>query len=246
MSQLNPIVNLPFLYINNLRVNVASDTTLTVGVGLCRDSNNIIDIEVSSELTINAEVNGINGLDVGTFAASTWYYVHVIADSSAKNPVGALISLSRTAPTLPFGYDSFRHIDSQRADGSVNFLVSYNTGNGNYRTKFYDTMVSVLTAGTSATLATIDLAGALPPIDRTPVYLNVSFTPATADDKVSFAPPGSTATVLPNISGVVAAKVQTGQLKILSLLSTTQRIQYINSAASCASSVWVYGFDYYI
>lgn len=246
MSQLDPIVNLPLLYVNNLKVNVASNTTITVDVGQARDSNNVMDIVVGSLLTINAAVNGVNGLDVGTFDASTWYYVMVIADSSGKNPVGSMLSLSRTAPTLPFGYDSFRSIDAQRTDGSVHFLVSYNTGTGSARSKFYDTMISVLTSGTASVLTTIDLAGAVPPIDRTPVYIEAAFTPATANDKVSFAVPGSTATVLPSISGVVAAKIQTGQLKVLSLLSTTQRIQYINSAASGNTDVYVYGFDYYI
>ncbi len=247
MTQLDPIVNAGLLYVNSLQVSnnaVAPNTKLDLAAGQCRDSANVIDIVLSSGVTINAAVNGINGLDTGTFAASSWYYVHVIADSSNKKPVGGLLSLSKTAPTLPFGYDSFRLLDAARADGSVHFLPFYNVGNGSSRKKYWDASIQVLNDGTASTLTAIDLSTAVPPIENTPVIINVEFTPATADDKVSFAPAGSTATVLPNISGVVAAKKQTGQLQVLSkLASSVAKILYINSAASGNTDVFVYGFE---
>lgn len=52
----------------------------------------------TAAFTINALVNGANGLDVGSLAANTWYYVWALT-----NTVG-ILSLSSTAPTLPTGY----------------------------------------------------------------------------------------------------------------------------------------------
>jgi len=170
MSQLAPIVNAGMLYINDMQVSVASDTTLSINAGICRDSENVIDMnlgnyagqgnpEVSedSATVLNAAINGLNGLDSGSLANSTWYYVHVIADSANKNPVGTLLSTSRTAPTLPFGYDSFRFIDIQRTDGSAHFLSNRNFGNNSIRTKYWDAAIAVLTNGTATSLTAIDL-----------------------------------------------------------------------------------------
>jgi hypothetical protein len=246
MTQLVPVINQPSLYINNMQVTVASNTTLGVAAGQCRDSNNVIDIVLDEAVVINAAVNGINGLDTGTFAASTWYYVHVIADSSANKPVGCILSLSRTAPTLPFGYDSFRWIGVERADGSVHFLARYVAGNSNYRNHVWDANISALSSGAASTLTAISLTASVPPIDNLPVTLQVGFTPAIAGQYVGFAPFGSTATALAQISSVVVALTQRGQLRIMSKLDTVTKILYINSAGSCTTDVSVDGFEYFL
>lgn len=261
MSQLNPIVNDPMLYINNMQVSRASATTLSIAAGMCRDKNNIIDMNLGNYLdmgdqslsensatTLNAAVVGANGIDVGALANSTWYYVHVIGDSSAKKPVATLLSTSRTAPTLPQGYDSFRWIDVQRTDGSAQFLLSYNYGNGSYRRKQWDAAIAVLTNGTATSLTAVSLDAAVPPIDSLPVNLRVEFTPNVAADYVAFAPFGSSAATanLVAFSGAVAAVKQIGQISLLSKLDTTAKILYINSAATGDSDVLALGFDFVI
>lgn len=248
MTSLIPIQNLGMLYVNDLQISnnaTTPDTKLDVAAGQCRDSTDVTDIQLDEAVTIDASVNGANGLDTGTFAASTWYAVHIIADSTNRQPVAALISTSRTAPTLPFEYDVFRHIGWALTDGSVHFLKFYQFGNNSLRKYFWDAAVQVLDDGDAETLTAISLAAAIPPQNLLPVGLRVDFTPATADDKVSFAPFGSTSTVLPGVSGVVAAKVQVGELEVISKLdSATPKILYINSAASCNTDVFVTGFTY--
>lgn len=258
---LDPIVNLPYLNITNLQVAVASNTTLTIAAGLCRDNNNVIDmnlgnylgegnpaVNANSATTLNAAVNGANGLDQGALANNTWYYVHVIGDSSNKKPVATILSVSRTAPVLPFGYDSFRWIDVQRTDGSAHFLVNRNFGNGNYRKKYWDAAIAVLTNGTATALTAVDLTGAVPPIDLLPVSLRVEFTPNVAGDYVGFAPFGSTAATanLVALSGAVAAVKQIAQIELISKLDTTAKILYINSAATGDSDVLALGFAFTI
>lgn len=232
-------------FVSGLQVSWTSTTALSVAAGSCVDSTGVKNMSLDLAQTITTTTSGKNGLDVGTVAASTVYYVHLVSDSMGGNDPYVCYSLSKTAPTLVAGYDIFRFIDVQVTDGSSHFLKNYNVGSYNNRTKFWDTAISVLSGGTATSLTPIDLSGTVIPVDNTSVILSVAYTPATANDKVSFAPYGSTATVLPSVSGVVAAKVQTGQLEVLSKLnSAAPTILYINSAAAGATTVLVCGFRF--
>lgn len=230
-------------FIEGFALARASNTTATLGVGSCRDSTDDQNIVLSSGVTINFGVVGANGLDTGTIGATKLYYIYSIADSLGGNATAGVASLSST-PLLPSGYDIYRRVGWLRTNGSSQLLAFYQVGNGNYRQYFYDTMIAVLTNGTSQTLAAIDLTNMVPVQDNMPVYLHVQFTPATAGDNVKFAPFGSTATVIPGVSGVVASQVQQAQIKVLSKLDTaTPKVLYINSAASCDSDIWLFGFE---
>lgn len=61
--------------------------------------------------------SGAGGLDTGTIAINTWYYLWVI---SSNFNVTLLASLSSTAPTLPSGYTFMLRIGVFRVDGSSN------------------------------------------------------------------------------------------------------------------------------
>jgi len=126
-------------------------------------------------------------------------------------------------------------------------LKKYNVGNGNLRESYWDSAISVLSGGTATTLTGVSLAAAVPPIDNTPVLLSVSFTPATAADKVGITPFGSVATSIQAVSGVVAAKAQVAQIKALAKLDTaTPKVLYINSAASGATTLLVVGYELFL
>lgn len=241
-----PITNSPFMYINDMPVTVASNTTLSVAAGQCRDSTNTYDLALATAGTINAAVTGVNGLDTGTFAASKWYYVFVIADMKGINPNALLISLSQTAPIMPTGYNLLRMIGISLTDGSVHFLPFTTFGKGTNRTQFWTAAISVLSGGTSATYAAVSLDGAVPPIAATPFTAKVTFVPATANDYVDFRPTGSAATAVASFNGgTVAAKNGIGQMKLLAAIaSSVSKIDYQNSAASGATSVSVLSFDY--
>jgi hypothetical protein len=70
---------------------------------------------------LNGASTGANALDTGTEAASTWYYVYVIYNSTT-NTVAGLLSISATAPTLPSGYDFKALVGVVRNDGSSNLI----------------------------------------------------------------------------------------------------------------------------
>jgi hypothetical protein len=235
-------------YVEGLKTSVASTTTLGLSVGGCRDSGGSQDINLNSAVVINfAKVGVVNGIDVGAIGASKLYYVFAIASSLDPNglvyPIGGLVSLS-ASPLLPPGYDIFRRVGWARSGAGSTLLTIYQTGNGNVRKYKYDTMIAVLTTGTSQTLAAIDMSVAAPPLDNMNVLLHVEFTPATAGNTVKFTPFGSIATVIPGISGAVAAVKQIEQFEALSKLSTvTPTVLYINSAAACNSDIWCAGFE---
>lgn len=75
---------------------------------------------VSSDLTLDITVSGDTGLDIGSEAADTWYYVWLIwrPDTEA---VSGILSVSPTAPTLPSGYTKKRLIGAAYNDSSSNF-----------------------------------------------------------------------------------------------------------------------------
>lgn len=235
-------------YVEGLAVSVASTTTLGLAAGACRDSTEDQDIQVSAAKTINfANAGVVNGIDTGAIGASKLYYVYAIADSLDPNglvhPQGGLVSLS-SSPLLPPGYDIYRRVGWARTGAGSTLLTMYQSGAGNVRQYSYDTMIAVLTSGTSQTLAAIDVSTACPPLNNMKVNFFVEFTPATAADTVKFAPFGSTATVIPGVSGAVAAVKQSMQVPVLAKLDTaTPKVLYINSAASCDSDIWVQGFE---
>lgn len=239
------VFSLPMKYIYGLQLAWASNTTLTVGAGQCRDAGNENDLVISTTTTINAAVNGANGLDTGSLANSTMYYVWIIGDSSAYRSTAVMVSTSATAPTMPYGYDQKRLIGYALTDGSARFLKFYQSGVGADRVHAWDAPISVLSAGTSATYAALDLSGAMPAI-ATDVVLQGSFTPNAAADAASVRPSGSASTTYATVTGVVASKAQSVQLACKTLVvSSVAKVDYV-VAASGSLALLVSSFTYSI
>jgi hypothetical protein len=64
-------------------------------------TTNALQFGASGNLTLNFSTNGVDGLDTGTLAASSVYYIWLIGNGTA---IHSLASLSSTAPTMPGGY----------------------------------------------------------------------------------------------------------------------------------------------
>lgn len=111
-----PMVNLGNLYIQGGSLTYVTTTTFTVGIGQFRDSTNINDIVLASAATVSLAKTGIGGLDTGTLAASTIYYVYAIGssvygannglDAGASQGVGPTPGVTTTVPagTTPNSY----------------------------------------------------------------------------------------------------------------------------------------------
>lgn len=260
MTQLDPIVNQPFLYMNGLIISnnaTTPHTKLDIAAGQCRDSANMIDMNLGNYLnlgntnltansatTLNAAVNGINGLDTGSFAASTMYYVFVIGDSSNKKPVGTLMSLSATAPTLPFGYDSLRLVGCALSDGSTFFLSYYVSGNGGGKYFQWDApiAVTVTASGTSATYSAMDLSVGVPASNYGRVSIKYKWTNNAPADALNFTPGGATGD-FETILGIAAGVAQEDNFVILPLtVSSVPKVSYKTSAGTL-NNVFVQAFE---
>ena len=216
-------------YIDGMALSYATTTTLTVAAGTATNGNAVANtniITIPAAVTISTTVVGAGGLDVGTIAASTKYYVYAIGSSSnyaaAANtqqvytnpyPGSALISTS-TTPSLPLNYDMYRYIGSVYTTSGSVFEPFRQYGNGTERTMMYVTAVAELSGGTSATYANIDVDSSIPKVGLQAI-LKVAVTPTAAADACHILPYGVTSTNgFVTVSGDVAAVVNTvtGQL----------------------------------
>lgn len=122
-----------------------------------------------SNLQADITSSGVNGLDTGAEAGSTWYYIWVIWNGTTTS---TLFSLSSSAPTLPGGYTYKALVGAVRngAPGgtATDFMPFWQAGN---RVWINNAVIFTGKAGatTYAVLAGADLTAfqaAVPPIAR--------------------------------------------------------------------------------
>lgn len=260
-----PIVNLPFLYINELKISndaTTPHTVLDISAGICRDQTNTYDMnlgdydgtingETANSVTLlNAANNGVNGLDTGSLGASLVYFVYVISDPVKGNPTATLLSLASptTIPLMPFGYSAYRHIGYAVTNSSSQFLLAYTAGNNNTRKFFYDAPISVGSTASEAAYTAINLTKFVPLVNNIPVLLNASIT-GTAADTLKLQPGNATGDAVTIIAQVTSQATQQ-QVTVLaqnttisSVLSPT--INYKNSGTDTIA-ITVGGFEYFI
>jgi len=230
------IVGLPS-FINGLNISVTNPATpaatLVVTSGYCRDSSNSVDMFYNSSVYINGLVNGVNGLDVGTLAASTVYSVYAIACSGNAYAPAMLISLNDSGltglpPVLPYGYDVYRHIGYAITDSSTHFLLIYQTGTATSRTYTYDVPPAVLSGGSQAypTFAAIDLSAYMPAKAMNASF-NAYFVPAGAGDVFYINTSGSSSSGQVIIAAPVASKASGCTFPVVtSVISSKPKIDY--------------------
>jgi hypothetical protein len=167
-------------------VEYVSASTVQIPTGFkARSSDDTINMEAASNLTCALTVSGAGGLDTGSEAANTTYYLYMI-----QNPTGPTNSclLSTTnesntgSITLPSGYTKKRQLPiAIRNDGSSN-IIPFFVGNGwpNRPKVIYRVThagggqtvgaTNVLDGGTSSTYATVSAGNFVPPISKMGVF----------------------------------------------------------------------------
>lgn len=241
MTVLTPIVNAPNLYVNGLDLAQGNTTTWRVSPGIARDSTNTNDLALGDSTLINIAVNGLNGLDTGTVAASTLYAIYIIGDSSNYHPTGCIMSLSITAPVLPFGYDMFRRIGWGRTNGSSLTTTIFQTGRGMYRTYTLYAPVNVLTNGAATTSTAVSLLNSAPPANGGGLAIfEVVYTPASATNIATFGAQNSSSTIQRFGTGVAGA--QYGQVTVPYFGSPTPQFFYKVTNGSDTLTVNLVGY----
>lgn len=182
----NPIVNSGLLYVNGLRCGYVGNKSIAISTGAARDSTNINDISLSSNTTVNALNVGPNGIDSGTLAASTYYAVYVIGDSTNHKPTATLISASATNPFLPEGYDMYRRIAWIRTDSSANILPFEQMGDDQTRKYYYAAPLTILTNGSATSFTLVSLGTNVPNNTTREILVSVTYTPSSAGNSAQF------------------------------------------------------------
>jgi hypothetical protein len=267
--QNDPIYSLPHLYVQGMNISVASTTVIAIAPGQARDSSDNIDMPIGypnlqgntypatlfqnyiPPLFLSSAVNGANGLDQGTIAASSNYLIWLIGDSRGYNNVAGLISLySSPFPLLPKGYDSYVLLGFVSTNGSSQFTAASVLNYKNARAFYLQPEVSVLSAGNATTFTGIDLnsAVALGTDTGVLVYLDVKFTPAAAGDLLELRPTGSgtSSTNVTVISGIAAGVPQQQYVAIVAGVngSSHTSIDYLVTSSSDAVTILVAGYSY--
>jgi hypothetical protein len=249
--QNDPVYSLPLIYKNGLILSndaTTPNTIIDISAGQCRDSNDTIDIVSNAVILLNAAVNGVNGLDTGTFAASTMYAIYMIADSRNFQVPAAMLTLaSNSSPLMPFDYDSFRLIGYWASNGATHFYPGYYSGVGADLLFTYDAPIATaVTAGASTTYAPVVLTTLVPPINNLPVTINSIFSAAAAGDILNmqgFNSVGDAITIIaPVATGV--ANTENYDLVLAQLNVKAPTINYKVSAGTVA--IDVAGFNLYL
>lgn len=96
-----------------------------------------------------AEGTNAGGLDTGTVAADTFYYLFAIYNPTTQTS-DALFSASKTSPTLPSGYTKKKYVGCVLTNGSANIVGFRQVGNRfYYSSQFFD-----IPSGTAPTTPT--------------------------------------------------------------------------------------------
>lgn len=237
-----PIVNAGQEYMYGLNLDRTDDENITIAAGACRDASNVVDMEVSSALTVDILESGAGGLDTGSVEASKFYAVWLIGDSTRHNSPAGLLSLSFSAPTMPAGYDVKRRVGAVLTDSSSDILEFHQYGEGKDRMMYYDVAISELSNGQSATYAAVDLATSVPPV-KCEVLLLVDYTPNSATNKAHILPFASSATNGIVQFGYGVAAAQRGMLQAPSSLdSAVPKIKYKLDNANDSLDLSVIGY----
>jgi hypothetical protein len=238
------IVNAPNTYISGFQVSnnaISPNTKVDVSYGQCRDSTNTIDIFMFNDsLTLDATKNGANGLDVGSLVANTTYSIYVIADARSFNAPALLLSTNAdNIPIIPNGYGPLRIVGFISTDSSANFLGATWVGSSSHRTCTYNTAPAILSAGSQIVSTLIPIGAFVPSLQQaTSIKVLVNLVPAAAGNTVSVGTTGQGSLIC---AGQVAS---VGNYIFGEILSKNRVINYINSAAACSTSIFLYGYNY--
>lgn len=242
----------PWKYANGLTISnnaTTPNTLLDIASGNILDSTGQFQLNLPASVTINAAASGLNGLDTGSFAASSVYAVYLVADPVTQQPSGCMLSLSLTAPLMPFGYSAFALVGYATSDASVHFLKGYWKGvNSNRRLFMYDApQATAVTAGAATTSTPVSLAALVPAVPNEPIWLAIDATPSAASRTVSITG-GNQTGISAKLTGQVSTVHVTANIYVMSqLVAGVPTINYLWSAGGGdAVSISVAGYEYFI
>ena len=246
----------PKYYSEGFYLNYSTASVVEIKPGAMRSDDNTFNLNSSASLFPNLAVSGVNGLDSGLEAASTWYAVHVIADSNNVNPIAGLFSLSSTTPILPAGYDKFGFRGWVRNNSSSNIWQFIDQSSGRkVKHRYFNVgrdQTQVLANGLATTFTTVSAASFVPP-GCTSAEIFVGFdNQTTANHAYAFRVNSETAIVdtqhisYTQFAGSAAVIYTRENINLNSSREFQYRVYDNGSGTPSAVQVSVRGFEYSI
>lgn len=221
---------------------------LTISEGECRSDDNTTDIKTSGNLTADITASGANGLDTGSEATSTWYYVYVIYNPTTST-VASLLSVNPTSPTMPAGYTKKRFIGSWYNSAAGNFRVKEQlVANGRYREYNYTELsrasVQVLTNGGAFAWNPINCSVFIPATSTLGIFVGQHIG-ASLTTRLMLRKNGSSQTdpikCVYGGNGAFPPEAQAGSEFTLRT-DSSRIIEYQNDVFGPTSNLWVLGY----
>lgn len=196
-------------------------------------------------LTLNTAGSGVNGLDAGSLAASTWYAVWVISNGTTT---ASLLSLSSTAPTMPSGYTHKARVGWIRTDGTANnfplsfvqfgrFVQYVVTASGNIAS------MRAMSSGVQGSVGTPTWVAVSVSTFVPPTASAINLVARTQNSNVSIAPNSNYG---PNTSSVNPPPFSFSTTNLLFMSATTLRLESSNvywASDSSAGSLYCLGWE---
>lgn len=241
-----PIVNAAYLDIQGLHLAWVDGTHITVDLGQTRNNSansNTNDIIISAQLSVNAAVNGANGLDTGALANSTLYAVYAIGDSSQNNPGAAILSTNFAGPLLPMGYDMYRRIGAVLTSGAAAILDFSQKGNTTNRSMWYGAAVATnIVAGAAVAFTAVDCSASVPSTGREVYLKSVLTADAGATRTAAFRSHDSSSAAGQAFTSSPASTVTTASIICPCMGTPATAIDYIVSNAAAAIAISISGY----
>jgi len=227
---------------SGLLITVSANARVDVGVGLARDSTDVMDLELTSADSALITSSGAGGLDTGSEAADTWYAIHIIGDTSGVNSEDLLLSLSSTAPTMPSGYDVFRHIGWTRNSSSSHFHRYREVREGWVQYDISRNTGRVLNGGTATIYTDVDTSD-LVPVDSSLALCNINLNTSVDSSYIRFRGGDfDTTSIVNQHRPGLATGSSRQQGTVFIPLDSSQVFEYECSTADISADVYVAGY----
>lgn len=152
-------------FVQGLKAQYVSATTLRITPGKCRSDDDTFDMVLGSNRDAVITSSGAGGLDTGSEASSTPYYLWLIYNPTTTT-YAALLSLSATSPTMPSGYTKKRLVGFSFNNSSSNLHDFKMVGDGRIRYVQYNehrqNECQLLSAGTATSWTNVDCSDLVP------------------------------------------------------------------------------------
>lgn len=156
VSPINTLYGFNLSFVSTSSINIQPGT-----ISLQISSGNYIIVNSTSTLNISSLITGIGGLDTGSIAVNSWYYIYLIYNETTKT-LNGIMSLSSSIPLLPTGYTLYRRIGSIKTNQNTTNILGFSCiGNSSdksfYWTTFPNTGTTILSGGTATTSTNIPI-----------------------------------------------------------------------------------------